>query len=603
MAASTTIGEGSIDSEVRSGGHITVPDGPLAAWLLAHAERYATHPMVYVTDETGEFVPRTYDEVLEEARAVAAGLLDLGLAPGDRVAIRAETRYEWSVVDYACTLAGLVLVPVYPSFSPEQTAFVLEDSGARVLVHEGDLPVEAAGTVEHTVDIEQLPRGDLAEVPGLAADDEDTFTIVYTSGTTGMPKGVELTHRNLLTQAAQFEAVLPALGPGDVSPVYLPLNHIMQRVLVYAGIQWGSAGAYTTPQTLLEDLKAVRPDAFSGVPRIYRRMYQGIREELEGASGARGRIGTWAVDVAIEYGRAVEQGSVPPALRAKHALAERLVYRKLRAALGFDDVRFAGTGAATIDAEVLYFFWGISVPMLEAYGATETTAGVTFNRIDDFHPGTVGLPAPGVEIRLAADGEVLVRGPNVMKGYWNNPAATAEAIDADGWYHTGDIGEWQGAHLRIVDRKKRIQVLDTGKNVYPAPVENALRRSPYVAEAMVVAEGRKYVTALIQPNYPVLVAFAEAEGLDVDESAFAYDAMDELAAVPGTLLAEPAVQALYQREIDAANRSLADYEQVKRFDLVERAFSVEQSELTPTLKKRRGTIEEHFADHIDELYA
>jgi long-chain acyl-CoA synthetase len=603
MSTNTTIGEAGIDSGVRSGGDVTVPEGPLAAWLLEHAEVYADEPMAYVKDGSGAFVPRTYAEVFQEVREVAGGLLDLGLSPGDRVAIRAETRYEWSVVDYACALAGLVLVPVYPSFSPEQTAFVLEDSGARVLVHEGDVPVEAAGVVEHTVDIEALPRSAPDDLPGLTADDGDTFTIVYTSGTTGMPKGVELTHRNLLTQAAQFEAVLPPFGPGDVVPVYLPLNHIMQRVLVYAGIQWGSAGAYTTPQTLLEDLKAVKPDGFSGVPRIYRRMYQGVREQVEATPGARGRLGAWALEVAIAYGRAVEQGEVPPGLRAKHAVAERLVYRRLREALGFDNVRYAGTGAATIDAEVLYFFWGIGVPMLEAYGATETSAGVTFSRLDDFHPGTVGLPAPGVEVRLADDGEVLVRGPNVMKGYWNNPAATAEAIDADGWYHTGDVGEWQGDHLRIVDRKKRIQVLDTGKNVYPAPIENALRRSPYVAEAMVVAEGRKYVTALLQPNYPMLVAFAEAEGIAVEASAFAYDAMDEIAAVSPALLEEPAVRALYQGEIDAANRTLADYEQVKRFDLVERAFSVEASELTPTLKKRRGTIEEHFADRIDGLYA
>ncbi|WP_276261011.1 AMP-dependent synthetase/ligase [Haloglomus litoreum] len=604
--ASTT----SLDSDIHSGGDLSGIEGPVARWYLDRVEAFADEPAVYVrregTDgEHGPFAPKTYREVAEEARAVAGGLLE-HVAPGDRVAVRAETRYEWTLLDHSCLLAGLVLVPVYPSFSPEQTEHVLTDSGARVLVAEDpeSLPIEARESVEVVIDIEALPTGEAPDpLPGLDAAMDDTFTIVYTSGTTGMPKGVVITHQNLLSQVAQWEAMLPPTGPGDVGPVYLPLNHIMQRVIAYAGINWGSAGAYIAVESLVEDLQAVHPETFSAVPRIYRRMYDGVRESISAAEGAKQRIGEWALALAVEYGRAIETDSVTVSLRARHAIADRLVYSTVRDQLGLGDVRYAGTGSASLDAEVLHFFWGIGVPLLEGYGATETTAALTFTRLDDFHPGTVGLPVAGAELKLAPDGEVLARGPNVTPGYWSDEANTAASFDADGWYHTGDIGEWRGEHLRIVDRKKRLQVLDTGKNVYPGPVENTLRRSPFVADAMVVAEGRKYVTAILQPNYDLLLEFAAEEGIAVDADACPRNDLGDVAGVPEELLDERAVRDLFQREVDAANETLADYERVKRFDLLPAAFAVESEELTPTLKKRRGTIEERHADRIEGLYA
>jgi long-chain acyl-CoA synthetase len=608
MATETRQETAGVDSEtgsrpVRAGDPLTVPEGPLCRWYLDRTEAYADLPAAYVRDGN-RFVSTSYAELLTDASAVAGGLLEF-VNPGDRVAIRAETRYEWTVVDLATVLARLVLVPVYPSFSPEQTAFVLKDAGATLVVTEGELPLEAEAVVEHVLDVADLPRAafDADAAPGLEAADEDIHTLVYTSGTTGMPKGCEITHRNVLAELAMAEEALPDLTAGAVAAAFLPLNHIYQRVSCYNALNQGLGNAYISVPSLVEELGMVRPNTIPSVPRVYRRMYDGLREAVSEESGAKRRIAEWAMSVATEYGRALETGRVGPVLEAKHGLADRLVLSTFRERLGLTDVEYAITGAASIDAEVLYFFFGMGVPLLEGYGATETTAGLTFNRLDDFRPGTVGTPMPGCEVAIAGDGEVLARGPNIMRGYWNNPEATADSIDEDGWYHTGDIGEFDGDHLRIVDRKKRLQVLDTGKNVYPAPVENRLRRSAYIEEAMVVAEGRKYVSALIQPNFGMLLSFADERGIEYDASEVRRDEFDQVIAVPESLVEDPTVEALFDREVADANAHLADYEHVKGFDLLPRALSMDHEELTPTLKKRRHNIEENWQGRIEAMYA
>lgn len=599
------------DGAIRSGGPIAVPEGPLCRWYLDRTEKYSDLPVARVkgaapsapegSSRDGEFVPITYARLLEDAREVAGGLLELA-EPGDRIAIIAETRYEWIVVDMATVLARFILVPVYPSFSDEQMVFVIENAGATVAVTETDLPEEAEAVVNHVVDIEALPRGEfnLDAAPGLEADDEDVHTIIHTSGTTGMPKGCEITHRNLLAQIEMWVAALPDQPPGSIATVFLPLNHLQQRFANYVAIDQGISSAYMSVDTLLDDFLAVRPDTVGGVPRVYRRIFDGLREKVAEEEGAKRRLAEAAIDIAIEYGKALERGNLPPVLRAKHAAADRLVLSTFRERLGLDEVAFAGTGAASIDSEVLYFFWGMGVPLLDAYGATEMGA-VTFNRIDDFHAGTVGTPVPGIEIKLGPGNEVLVRGPSVMTGYWNNPAATAKAIDENDWYHTGDVGEWHDDHLTIVDRMKRLQVLDTGENVYPTPIEDKLTRSQYVAEAMVIAEDRKFLSALVQPTFDAVLAVAENKGIDYDESAVEYEG-DEVVAVPRALVEHEAVRSLVQAAITEANTQLADYERVKKFELIPRALSVEEDELTPTLKKRRRDIKANWADEIESMY-
>ncbi|MFC7228911.1 long-chain fatty acid--CoA ligase [Salinirubellus salinus] len=602
--AGTEVTEGRASEEgVRVGDPIVVPEGPLCAWYLDRTERYADLPAAKFRDDGGEWTTRSYTELLEEAAEVAGGLLELA-DPGDRVAISAETRYEWSVVDMATVLARLVLVPVYPSFSPEQMAFVVEDAGAKVLIRESEVPGEVTDVVDHVLDLEDLPRAefDVESAPGLDAADEDVHTLVYTSGTTGMPKGCELTHTNFLAEMEMAIVAMPEQPPGTIGTAFLPLNHIYQRMAHYSGMNQGFCSAYMDVKNLLEDFGEIRPNVVPSVPRVYRRMYDGIREAVSEEEGAKRRIAEWAMGVAIEYGEALERGNPGSVLRAKHALADRLVLSTFRERLGVDEIAYAITGAASIDAEVLYFFWGMGVPLLEGYGATETTAGLTFNRIDNFHPGTVGEPMPGTEVKLGPENEVLGRGPQIMKGYWNNPDATADALDEDGWYHTGDVGEWQDDHLKIVDRMKRLQVLDTGKNIYPAPIEDHLRSSQYVEEAMVVAEGRKYVTALVQPNFGALLKFADAEGIDYDERAVVRDEMDNVNAVPESLVEHPSVVELLDGEVAEANTHLADYERVKKTRLVPRAFSVEEDELTPTLKKRRRDIEANWEAEIESMY-
>lgn len=601
---------GSIDdARIRQGQPLVFPEEPMAAWLDEKVKEYRNMPAVYVK-ENGTYTTRSYQEVYDAAREIAGGLVELGLGPGDRLAIRSETRYEWSLVDLASIITGVVLVPVYPTFSPSQASYVIEDAGASVLITE-EYPVDqqVSDAVDEVIEITDLPTGDLDNTPGLACEMDDVASLIYTSGTTGDPKGVQITHSNFRAQLAMLEEVIPKLDPGAKGTCFLPLSHAYQRLANYNLWNQGHAAVFMDVDTLLEDLQATEPEVFATVPRIYRRMYDGIQDEIAEMSGVKESLVRWSIDVAKDYGYAKEQGSVSSTLELKRRIADRLVYSKLRDQLGMKNVEFAITGAASLDAELLYFFWGMDVKLLEGYGATETTAGATFNRPDEFRAGTVGKPLPGTEVKLDTDGEVLIRGPHVMAGYWNLTEKTAETLVEDGtsesdgkWYRTGDIGEWDGEYLKIVDRKKRMAVLDTGKNVYPNPIETAIRRSEYIEETMVIAAGRKFVSALIQPNFNQLLGFADDNAIEYDESAISRED-EEVTSVPEELIDHEAVIDLIDGEIKAGNEELADYETVKKFSLINRAFSVEAEELTPTLKKRRGTIESNFEDKIESMYS
>ncbi|HKJ59025.1 MAG TPA: AMP-binding protein, partial [Halobacteriales archaeon] len=447
-----------------------------------------------------------------------------------------------------------------------------------------------------------LPDGEFEADSIADPDPDEVATVIYTSGTTGDPKGVELTHRNVRAELALLEDTLPSFEPGRRGTCFLPLSHIYQRVFSYHLWDHGHAAVFMSPDTLLADLQATEPHLLGTVPRVYRRMYDGLTEQVAEMGTPKAQLVTWAMGVAREYGRAIEEGGpgVSASLRAKQAVAERLVFSTLREEFGLSNVEFAVTGAASLDAELLRFFWGMGVPLLEVYGATETTGGVTFNRMDSFSPGTVGKPLPETEVTLSGEGEVLVRGPTIMRGYWNKPEATAESLE-DGWYRTGDVGRWDGEFLEIVDRMKHMQVLDTGENLYSEPVERALRRHDLVAEAMVVAEDRKYPTALLQPNFDALLAVAEERGIDYDAGAVETDG-DETVAVPEALLDNPEVRALFEEAVEAANEDLAAFQTVEKFALLERALSVDEDELTPTLKKRRRDIEANFEDRIAAMY-
>lgn len=595
---------------VRTGEPVDVPSETLFEWWQGVHGRSREEPAALVR-EGDRFVERSFDRLDADARAVAGGLADAEVGPGDRVAIRAGTCYEWSVVDLACHLLGAVLVPVYPTFPPDRAAYVVEDAGANVLVADFEQPEEVADLVDHRFRLSNLPERELdpEELAGEERELDDPATIVYTSGTTGDPKGCVLTHRNARATLAQLDAHFSPSG--DVVAGFLPLSHTYQRFANYHAWDRDAAVAFMDVDDLKAELTMARPTMLPSVPRLYERMYDAIRTQAAEMEGPKGRLFGWALEIAGEYGRAASDGCEPSTgLALKHAVADRLVLSKIRERLGLDRVEYSITGAASIDSEVLYFFWGLGIPLLEVYGATELTAAGTYMPPDRFRPGTVGLPSPGVELALESDGEVLARGPNVFQGYWNDPEKTEEAfLDADGgdpWYRTGDIGEFEDlgdgtSYLRIVDRKANIAVLDTGKNVAPAHIESSLKRSRYVGEAMVIAEGRKFVTALIEPAFEAVVEHVREAGVEIDEDDFERDG-DELVAVPRDVIESEPVQQVLEAAVEETNETLAKYERIRRFTALERTLSIDRGELTPTLKKRREVVGDRFADRIEALY-
>lgn len=590
-----------IQGEIHEGGSLSIPDGPMAAWLEDRFEEYGDLPGALVWEDDG-YTERTFSEVYEESRQVAGGLLEAGLEPGDRVGVRSTSRYEWSLIDVASHLAGLILVPVYPEFSADQAVHVVEDAEVQFLATETPYPDDLDDAVPEVVEIDALPEAEPDELPGFEIDETEPATIIYTSGTTGMPKGCTITHHNLLAAAAMVATRLP-LDEGSVGTCFLPLSHIYQRAANYYMYERGSAPAYMSVEHLQEQLQLVEPELLVTVPRVYRRVYAGIQDQVAEMSGLKKSLVEWADGVARRYGEGLSEGeTVSTGLRIKHSIADKLVLSTFREELGLTNVTYALTGAASIDGELLHFFWGMGVPLVEVYGSTEVTGPSTMNKPDSFRAGTVGYPMDGSAVAIASDGEVLFAGPNVMEGYWNNEEATEESF-TDGWYHTGDIGEFdEDGFLQIIDRKKNMAVLDTGENVSPDAVETALTNSRYVTEAMAIADDRKFVTALIQPNYEALLTFARENDIEFDESATVRDDNDEITSIDEVLVNHSEVRDLLETEVETANEELANYATVGDFTLLHRGFSMEREELTPTLKKRRPTIMDHFEAEIEAMY-
>lgn len=438
----------SLGSKIQAGEAVSVPDGPTAAWLERIWQRHADRTAA--TMPGAETETRTFAQFREEARAVAAGLLDYGLEPGDRVGIYADPQYAWSVVDAACHLAGLISVPVSNLFSNERALHVIDDAGVDVLVAEQLVPVSVEQTVETVFRIDDLPTRERDEFPGFDRDEDDVATIVYKIGTNKHPRGCALTHRNLLAAVAMLSERLPA-SAGGTGTCFLPLAHIYQRALTYYLWDAGSAVAYMDIDSFEDHLREVRPDLLVGVPQAYERLREELHDRMDDLSGAKQFI---AGDVAEAYGAVLrDDASASRRLSMKHSMAERTVFASLREEFGLDGLDYALTGTESIDDETLHFFWGLGVPLSEVYESTELTGLATVTAPEEYRANVVGDPFPGTEVALAEDGEVVVRGPGVMDGYWNDEEATAYAV-RDGWYHTGDLGEFtdDGA-LRITGSK------------------------------------------------------------------------------------------------------------------------------------------------------
>lgn len=594
----------------------TPPPGTLCTLFLDAVDRFGDAPALQRFTGVGDtLVDYSYRAVLDKAYLVALGLRALGVAPGDRVAILAENRPEWAIADYACLLSGVPDVPVYPTLIASQVAHILGNAEARVVIASTAEQVQkalAAGKeagLELTVvscDPVGTPRDDVIawddllakgrelrdEMPledfrrqALAIEPAELATVLYTSGTTGKPKGVMLTHANLHSNIWACSTVLE-VGPDDVTLSFLPLSHVFQRMVDYLLLTSGCTIAYARDiRNVAADLMVVRPTIAVSVPRLYEKVFEAVRE----AEGVRGRLVGWAIDVARRWAVAeLEEGGAGPLLSMQHALADRLVYGKVRDRVG-GRLRFFVSGGAPLESSIHRFFLGAGLPILEGYGLTETSPVTNVNPPDAIRVGTVGPPVPGTEIRIAPDGEILVRGPQVMKGYFRDPEATAEVMDADGWFHTGDIGDLDEAgYLRITDRKKDIIVTAGGKNIAPQPIENRLKTNRFVEQVVMVGDRRKFPALLLVPAFGALEAWAKAQGLDPsDRRAF---------------LMDPAVQGHLEKTVMEELGDLASFETPKKIAVLDREFTIEDGSLTPSLKVRRRVVQERLAGVIDRFY-
>jgi long-chain acyl-CoA synthetase len=539
----------------------------------------------YLEETAGGWRPVSWDEAAERVEALAHGLLARGVRHGDRVAVLAQTRLEWILLDWAVMSIGAVVVGLYPTSSPKECEYILghceavlafaedEEQTRKLVSVRGGLP-----TLREIIPFDWLEKlesdGRLAKhLRPDQVEEDDLATLIYTSGTTGPPKGCMLTHRNLVTAA--IRVVEGMNQPGDVVLLFLPLAHSYGRLAHQAATHRGATVALVADVARVpEALAAVRPTVLPAVPRVYEKVHANTLGEIERAGGLRRRIGHWALGVGARVSRARRDGvSVSGLLALQQRLADRLVFTKVRERLG-GRLRVGVSGAAPLSPDVMEFFHALGVPVIEGYGLTETASSATVNAPGDFRIGTVGRPVEGAEVRVADDGEILIRSNSVFTGYYKEPEATAAALTADGWLRTGDVGEIDAeGFLRITDRKKDLIITAGGKNIAPQNLENALKTSRFVSQALVVGDRRPYVTAL--------VTLDEAEVASSGRSP----------------------QELVQELVDEVNRDRTRVEQIKRFAILPRDFSPEEGEVTPTLKLRRRVIHEHFADEIEQLYA
>ncbi len=588
-----------------------------ATSLLDHLLRHARERPTDVAlreKHLGRWRETTWAGYAEQVARAAGGLRALGVGPGDRVAIHAENRPEWVVCDLAVQALGAVAVGIYPTSPGAEVEYLLGHSAAKVEVCEDEEQLDKALAVRDRVPgLEHLvvmdPRG--VKAPGVLRWHEDvmgaepidleeaarrlrpeqTAILVYTSGTTGPPKGAMLSHANLVF-AGRASGETFAVGPGDSALSYLPLCHVAERL--FSVIDAVSAG-YTVhfgsgPQTFAQDLREVQPTVFLGVPRVWEKMMATVEVRMNDAS----RVKRWAYRAALRRGRRLAKarmhGRLGAGARLQAAVLDAVALRALREKLGLLRVRAAISGAAPIAPQVLEYFWALGVPVREGYGMTENTACCTYTPEDDVRIGKVGPAIPGVEVRIAPDGEVLTRSGGVFQGYFRNPEATAETVDSGGWLHTGDVGVLDDdGFLKITDRKKDILITAGGKNVAPSEIENALKVSPYVREAVVLGDGRKYLTALIGIEADTVGDWAARRNIGFTTYA--------------DLAGRPEVRELVQEWVDEVNRDLAQVEQVKRFTLLTKELDEEDGELTATQKVKRSAIAKEFARDVEALYA
>ncbi len=579
--------------------------------------RFGQRPVAMRIKRDGRWRSTSWPTLHAQVRQAHAALRELGLAPGDRVGILSENRPEWAITDFGCLAARLVDVPIYPTLPARQMQYILHDAGVRVLFVSS--LVQLAKILEIRAELptlqqvvlfddvarpegvdsfaEFLARGAAAEArypeweaEARLAQADDLATLIYTSGTTGNPKGVMLSHGNITSNVVSALTVLD-IGDADECLSFLPLSHIFERmvghyVMVYAGVQISYA---TSNDAVAAELVEVRPTVLASVPRLYEKIYARAVEGAMSAGGPKRAIFEWARATGEKYLEySLTRRRVPLGLVVGMKVADALVFAKLRARTG-GRIRMMVSGGAPLNPEICRFFIAAKLVIYEGYGLTETSPVITVNTPALLKPGTVGRPIPGVEIKIAQDGEILTRGPHVMQGYYNLPGATEEAIDADRWFHTGDIGEIDSEGcLRITDRKKDIIVTAGGKNIAPQPIEGLLKTNKFFINAVMLGDKRKFPIMLLVPNFSVLAGWLTVKGLPK--------------LPPEKLVTMPEVQDKLAREARKSLRDLAQFETPKKFLLLAHDFTIEAGELTPKQSIRRRVVEAHYQEQIEALY-
>lgn len=577
-------------------------------------------PAIMKSKKGDRWVDLTVPDFEKTVRHLSTGLRMLGVKPEDRVAILSENRPEWTISDFAILAAGAVSVPIYPTLLGWQIEYILNDSGSvAVIVSTEEQLLKISDIASHCPSVHNIivcdPPSPLPDgvktfrtvvEAGLASEESegrvrfdellssrkasDLATIVYTSGTTGNPKGAMLTHGNVTSNVVATTEVMP-FREGEICLSILPLSHILERMADFSYLYRGGCIAYAESiQKVRDNLQEVKPHVFAAVPRLFEKMKAAILENVASSSSGKQKIFKWALKVAedrLPY--RVRNESMPMVLGWKSAIGDKLVFKKIHERLG-GRVRFVLSGGAPLSSELAAFFIGAGVEIFEGYGLTETSPVISINTFEWRKIGTVGRVVPGVEVKIAEDGEILSRGPHIMKGYFNNPEATAQVIDSDGWFHTGDIGELDSeGFLKITDRKKDLIINAYGKNIAPQPLENLLKSSPYIGTPVLIGDRRKYIAALIIPNFEKLER--DARGLGVN-----FSTREEL-------VSDPKVQTLMQGEIDRFNKNLDRQEKIRKFTLLPEDFTIETGEITPSLKVKRKVVDQKYKELIDAMYA
>jgi long-chain acyl-CoA synthetase len=586
--------------------------------MFEHAAREHPKPDTLNYKRDGAWQAISSEEMLRRARSIALGLRSLGIRRGDRVALLSDNCVEWTLSDAGCQFAGAVDVPIYSTLTPAQAAYILKDSGARALFIQSREKFEQLKPalaerleLEHiiffdgqSVDaVDGLTLKQLEERGGSggaaqqqaneelarAVEPEDIATIIYTSGTTGEPKGVMLTHSNLVSNLIDCGEHFDYYKT-DVALSVLPLSHVLERLAMYMYIHHGMRVFYAESMDKLgENFREVHPTIFIGVPRLFEKIYQRIKDKAAEGGRVKAALLAWAVATGKAHAqRTLSHRKVSPLLALKYRLASRLVFAKWREGLG-GRVRFFIAGGAALPAEIGYIFAGAGMQIIQGYGLTETSPVISGCTLQENPVGTVGRPIRNVEVRIADDGEIETRGPNVMLGYFNKPAATREVFTEDGWFKTGDIGEIdEQGFLRITDRKKELFKTSGGKYIAPQRIEQMIKASRFVNQVVLIGDGRKFPAALVVPDWEQIRSYAALKGINEK--------------LPAELCRHPRIVDLFERQIAGHTTELAKYERVKRIVLLEHEFTIDGGELTPTLKVKRRVVNEKYRDVIDRLY-